>query len=822
MIRPRCYAVIACCLVAFLQPWAELRAQESTKSLKPRLTVLMEHNSAPFSFIDPTGQPAGFAVELIRAIADDQGYSVGFDQRPWQEVYDDFLAGNGNVLGLVAFSEERAQLMDFSISYETMYCRLYVREELPPIRTVADLKGRRIAVIRKAITHEYLQKHHEWGAVIVECDSLNECLEFVRAGKADIALGMQFVTDYVIRTQGIKDIVTAELELRDMSYRLCFAVHRGDTRRLAHINEGLAHVRQSGAYDRIFEKWLGPLKPRQLRWRELQPFALPTLAVLVVVLVALIWQRRMLSRLAEHADALSVSEERLSLVLEGSQDGFWDWDVRNGMVMRSARWYEIANYQPGEIPTTREGLIAVIHPDDLATIFANEKELETTRDHFTIEFRMLAKTGEWRWILDRGKVVARDPVTRKPLRVAGTHTDVTARKLAEKEASELQRTMQENQRLESLGVLAGGIAHDFNNLLTVIIGNTTLVKLDHGDVPETVDHLDKVVLAANRAADLCRQLLAYAGKGAMSMEQLCVNELLRDTAHLLNHSLNARTTLDLTLAPTLPMVEADPSQLQQIIMNLLLNAADAIGENAGQIRLQTSRVELIRGELIDARPSADIPAGAYVKIEVSDTGCGMAPDTLRQIFDPFFTTKFTGRGLGLPAVLGIVRSLRGALTVRSTPGRGSLFRIYLPALPERPIPVHRPGAVSASTGPAANAVLVAADDAAVRTLLGELLQHVGYEVVLAADAETACTQFEAMPRLFAAVLLDLPPTPLDVRATLQRMQAVQPEVRGVLITDLSERDVRARAGYDTFTGVLQKPFTPESLKACLLRATYRA
>ncbi|MDP1580332.1 MAG: transporter substrate-binding domain-containing protein, partial [Candidatus Didemnitutus sp.] len=386
MTRPRCFAIVACCLVALLQLGAALRAHESTDAAPPRLTVLMEHNSAPFSYIDPAGQPAGFAVELMRVIAADQGYLVEFDQRPWQEVYADFLAGRGDLLGLVAISDVRAELMDFSIPYETMYCRLYVREGFAPIRTVADLRGRRLAVIRNAITHEYLLKHPEWGAVIVGCDSLYECIDFVLAGKADIALGMQFVTDYVIRTRGIQGLVTAELELRDMSYRLAFAVHRGDTRRLAHINEGLARVRQSGAYDRIFEKWLGPLKPRQLRWRDLQPYALPTLAVLVVVLAALVWQRRLLSRVADQAHALRLSEERLSLVLEGSQDGFWDWDVRVGKVMRSARWSAMIGYAPGEIPATREGLVVLIHPDDLPLVLAIDKNLQSASDHFTMEF----------------------------------------------------------------------------------------------------------------------------------------------------------------------------------------------------------------------------------------------------------------------------------------------------------------------------------------------------------------------------------------------------------------------------------------------------
>ncbi len=687
MISSRRRLRLAGCLAALSLVPGMVAAQTSESPVAParqQLTILMEHRSAPFSFIDPEGKPAGFAVDLTRAVAEDQGFEVKFDQRPWQAVYNDFLQGRGDILGLVGFSEERARLMDFSIAYELMHCRLYVHENSEPIRTTTDLAGKRIAVIRNAITHEYVERHPEWRVTLVPCDTLTECLAAVQSGRADVALGMQFVTDYIIRTQGIIGIESTELELRDMNYRLCFAVHRGETRLLARLNDGLTNVRANGTYDRIYEKWLGPLQPRKLRWRDFQPYVLPALALLGVALVAFGWQRRMLARISKHSAALHESEERLSLVLEASQDGFWDWDVAKGEILRSPRWYAMLGYTPDDIENSREGFVGLLHPDDLERVLTNEREIQKGRDHFSLEFRIRTKSGEWKWALDRGKVVLRDPVTRKPLRITGTQTDITARKISEQESETLQRKMQETQRLESLGVLAGGVAHDFNNLLTVIIGNASLLRLDHHCDANTTAQLDKIASAANRAADLCRQLLAYAGKGALTIERLQLNDVIRDTAHMVELSPSRRASVDYVLSPNLPAIEADPAHLQQVIVNLLMNANDAMGDSTGHIRVETKVRQLVRGELIDALPSSDLPAGSYVKLEISDTGCGMPPEVTRQIFDPFYTTKSTGRGLGLPAVLGIVRSLNGALTVRSKPGHGTVVRIYFPHVPVPP------------------------------------------------------------------------------------------------------------------------------------------
>jgi signal transduction histidine kinase len=239
--------------------------------------------------------------------------------------------------------------------------------------------------------------------------------------------------------------------------------------------------------------------------------------------------------------------------------------------------------------------------------------------------------------------------------------------------------MQEAQKLESIGVLAGGIAHDFNNILSVIMGNASLTRRAVEATPANAARLDSIITAAQRAAELCRQLLAYAGSGGFALSRVNLNSLITETAQLLEVSISQMTRLEFALSPALPTIEADASQLRQIIMNLVINASEAIGENnAGTIRISTAVVELPRPDVSDSGPVAELAPGAYVRMEISDTGAGMPPDVLARIFDPFFTTKFTGRGLGLAAVLGIVRSHSGALQVTSTAGQGSTFRIYLP------------------------------------------------------------------------------------------------------------------------------------------------
>ena len=400
--------------------------------------------------------------------------------------------------------------------------------------------------------------------------------------------------------------------------------------------------------------------------------------IALATLGVLLWQRRLLNRLSRQAASIRENEERLQLVFEGSQDAFWDWEIVSDRILRSPRWANMLGYALEEIGPGRKAFRDLLHPDDLAAILADEEIVRAGKDHFALEFRMKAKSGEWKWILDRGKVVARDPATHAPRRITGTHSDITARKLAEAEADKLQLKMLETQKLESLGLLAGGIAHDFNNLLTVIVGNSTLASLESGESPANRARLDNVITSARRAAELCHQLLAYAGKGSFTTEPINLNEIVTETTRLLELSIGEHAQLEFTLAPTLPRNQADSSQIRQVIMNLIINASESLAGNPGTIRLTTSVITLQPPGPGESAPAMEAVPGEYVCLEVADTGAGMTPEVIARIFDPFFTTKFTGRGLGLAAVIGIVRAHHGTLKVHSTPGQGSTFRVFLP------------------------------------------------------------------------------------------------------------------------------------------------
>ena len=661
--------------VLLLAPGLALAAQSAPA---PRvLRVGVETHTAPYTFADELGRPAGFSVELLQAVTQTQGLRVEFHLLDWDELLDGFKQGRIDILCNIVATPARLEFMRFSTTTMQMQGGLLLRRDAPAVRTSADLAGRRLATLRESRAHEYARQQN-WNVQYVYFANLKECATALHEGRADLLIATELATKQLLKTTGYTDIVDADMPLLDFDYRTHFGVHLNDTELLAQLNEGLITVQKNGSYAQLHEKWLGPLEPRKLRWRDVQDYLLPLLGLAVSALGILLWQRRLLYRLSQQARAIRESEERLQLVFEGSQDAFWDWDVASGKIQRSPRWAGMLGYTLDEISFNRQGFFDLVHPDDRPHVLEDEEQIWQGRDHYAIECRMRAKSGKWRWILDRGKVVVRDPTTGEPRRITGTHTDITDRKQAEEEANKLQHKMLEAQKLESLGVLAGGIAHDFNNLLTVILGNCSLAQMDASVSPANQVRFASIITSTSRAAELCHQLLAYAGKGSFMIERINLNEMITETTRLLELSISKQARLEFDLAPALLRIEADPTQIRQVIMNLVINASEAHGETPGVIRLTTKVITLPQPSLSGSGPVSELTPGDYVYLEIADTGSGMTPEVLTRIFDPFFTTKFTGRGLGLAAVLGIVRTHGGTLQVQSTPGQGSIFQIYLP------------------------------------------------------------------------------------------------------------------------------------------------
>jgi two-component system cell cycle sensor histidine kinase/response regulator CckA len=901
------------------------------------LRVGIDIDGEPMTFVNAQGVPAGFAVEIMNGVAREMGFEVTYVAKPWSDMFEDFKAGRLDALANVTYTNERATFIDFSAPHIVMGGAIFVRKGDTSIKSPIDLGSHRIAVKPGSAPDEYLAVHG-WAGHVLPLGPLRDSLRAVAEGRVDATLDARIIGLKYIRDDHLDNVEAADVALLDYANRLHIGVHRGDSIQLALINEGLARLRANGTYSLIYQKWIDPLDPQHVRLRQLQPYLVPVAGVIALIVGALFWQRRLLMRVKRQAAALRQSEERLMLVLEGSEDGFWDWDLRTGRIERSERWAAMLGYQLAEIPPTLEGGANLVHPDDRTAYDAFYSKLKVDDNRYNLEYRMHTRSGEWRWVMDRGKIVARAP-DGTPQRMAGTHTDITNLKrtqmeltrqeahfrfiyehapvglswvrrqeadtrlvnpaheritgvpasrshdtanyiaashpddrqrqhdLAERlyrgeidsfsiekrylhpnntvvwamltmhlfrdsvtgemqelatlvdltdvkkgetERENLRLKMIETQKLESLGVLAGGIAHDFNNLLTVILANATFARGGDADAGDREARLDHIEHAARRAADLCNQMLAYAGRSSFIVARVDLGALVRDTAQLLQVSISKKARLVLDLAPELPAVDGDLSQLRQIVMNLVINASEALAEAAGEIRIASrlARPAAARGEVIH---SFDLPPGDCVCLEISDTGAGMNAATLARIFDPFFTTKFAGRGLGLAAVLGIVRTHHGALVVRSAPDAGTSFRLFLPATAHAATTPPAPAGAAAPRQPAIGTVLIADDEPAVLATTDALLRHRGYHTVLANDGNAAVQRFRANPHGFTAVLLDLTMPGLDGAQVLREIRLLNPAVRVLVMSGFSEQDVLNRLRGLGPVSTLHKPFTMQTL-----------
>jgi PAS domain S-box-containing protein len=417
-------------------------------------------------------------------------------------------------------------------------------------------------------------------------------------------------------------------------------------------------------------------------------------------------------------------------------------------------------------------------------------------------------------VRDRWYAVSVDPIFDAAGSLRGAvhiMSDITDRRRADAERQKIERKLQEAQKLESLGVLAGGIAHDFNNLLTGILGNASLARLELPLSSDSHAYLDQIVQSAQRAAELCKQMLAYSGQGRFVMQRLDLSAVVAETTQLLRLSISKKAALKFELARDLPAIIADPTQIRQIIMNLVINASDAIGDRPGVILLSTRRQQVTRADLADTYLSPDLPEGVYVSLEVTDDGSGMSPETLARIFDPFFTTKFTGRGLGLAAVLGIVRGHKGALKVQSEPDRGTTFRLLLPGVEG----AAEPGGARAAPHVdwrGHGLVLVADDEPTVRTVASRMLRGMGFTVIEASDGQQAVAKHREHASSLVAVVLDLTMPHLDGVEALKAMRRLGQPVRAVLMSGYNVEEAADRFAGQGVAQFIQKPFQAAELR----------
>lgn len=390
--------------------------------------------------------------------------------------------------------------------------------------------------------------------------------------------------------------------------------------------------------------------------------------------------------------------------------------------------------------------------------------------------------------------------------------DISAQKKAEEERSQLEKQLLHAQKLESLGVLAGGIAHDFNNILMAILGNTGLALMRINKESPAVDNLHRIEQATEKAADLAKQMLAYSGKGKFVVENIDLNLLLEEMLHLLDVSISKKAVMRLNPQIHLPTVEADATQMRQIIMNLVINASEAIGDKSGFISITTGCMDCDRIYLKDGWLDENLTDGLYVYLEIADTGCGMNRDTLAKLFDPFFTTKFTGRGLGMAAVLGIVRGHKGTIKVYSEVGRGTAFKILLPAS-GKPVDLFKSDKKE-DDWQGSGTVLLVDDEETILGLGAEMLNELGFKTITANDGREAIEVFKSTPGI-SMVILDLTMPHMDGEQCFRELRQLDPDIRVIMSSGFNEQEVTQKFVGKGLAGFIQKPYRFSTLKEAI-------
>ena len=523
----------------------------------------------------------------------------------------------------------------------------------------------------------------------------------------------------------------------------------------------------------------------------------------------------------ERTRELEKSELRYRTFVENVNDIVFSITAEGIFTYVSPNWQTTFGYETTD--TIGRSFAPFVHPDDVARcIFALQQLFKTKVKLKDVEYRVQHKNGRWLWYSANASLV-HDPENDQEI-FLGIGRDISDRKKAEEEKLVLERQFLEAQKLESLGVMAGGIAHDFNNLLQSILGNIEMA-LRYTEDLSAREHISTAMIAGKHATNLTGLMLTYAGKGFVVKKELNLNELIRENAEIFRSAATTAVSLNLSLSEELPEISADRAQIQQLVMNLIINAAEAIEESPGFIRISTGvhicDQAFLEGSLLDEK----LKPGHFLFLKVSDNGCGMNEMTLKRLFDPFFTTKFTGRGLGMSAVLGIMKIHGGALFVKSEPGEGTTFKALFP--------LHEPAHFAETQAPPACTIsslekltlpddtlsgvaLVVDDEKSVLKTCKKMVEICGFRVITAGDGIDAINKFKENADVIDVVIMDLTMPNMDGITAMNEIYSIKPESRIILASGFNKEDLVDRFSQRP-SGFINKPYSLNLLEAELRR-----
>jgi ABC-type amino acid transport substrate-binding protein/signal transduction histidine kinase len=784
------------------------------------ITVGTELAYPPFSFLDENGKAVGYNVDLIQAVAKAAGKKVEVRIGQFGDIRKALETGEIDAIAGVYYSAARDEKLDFSPPFNTIHQAIFIRTNSAAIKTEEDLRGKDIIVMRGDIMHDYIMEKHLCDTPVL-VESQSEALRLLSSGKHDCAIVGQIPGLFWINKLGLANLVKTGPPLMPSAY--CFAVKEGNTTLQQLINEGLKVVSDTGEHRGIHARWLGVLEPQEIPFRTVLKYIAFAVIPLILLLAILgIWSRTLKKQVALRTEDLNRSQANLRAFLENARDfGVFQMHLLENEAHGAQVSFvssSISNILGIGQPQEDFSWLKHIHEEDADKVDAAFHTSSQSGQTFDETFRLLhPQKQHWRWL----HVVA-NPV-KKPdgtfTRFNGLVVDVTIHKHRETEHLNLQRQMQHAQKLESLGVLAGGIAHDFNNILMAVLGYSDLALLELPQYSPVRDKIKEISNAAKRAAGLAQQMLAYSGKGRFVIEPINLNEFVKEMTHILQITISKKAVLNFNFAENLPAFDGDANQIRQIIMNLITNASEAVGDNSGVIALSTGAINCDRSYL-DSVSSVFIdgvneilPEGIYVYFEITDSGCGMEKDVIDKIFDPFFTTKFTGRGLGMAAVQGIVRGHSGAIKVYSEVGIGTTFKVLFPVneqlatISDAKISDEKVDTKWRGSG----TVLIVDDEETVCAVGKLMLERCGFDVLTAKDGREALDVFNQNKDKIECVLLDLTMPHMNGEETFHELRRIKQDIKVVLCSGYNQQNATQEFAGKGLAGFIQKPYQSDVL-----------
>jgi len=795
------------------------RAEREYLSHKTEITFVGETNYPPFEFIQKNGSYSGMSIELLRWIATEAGFNIEFIPIKHEEMQRYVLGEKADAVVGLFESPERKKNFIMTIPYFIIPGTIFIRIERPDINSASDLQDKKIAILNEDYAEEWLKQHNINGKLILTGD-FKEAAQAVISGKADAMIGDEQAVLYFLYSSGERELlkkITPPL----YNGRDCVAVSSNNPMLASIINKGIKYADKTGILKKISDKWLGvPLETGEsfLKKYGFKIFAIVS-SLLIIILAAFFWilllRREVIKRTSDlklEIEKLTAAEKELTdavIRYRGIYDNtpdsiFWVRLDNGSFFIENVNPAHKKNTGIGNEQVAGKNIEDIIPPELSEPVIKNYTECIKNQKPISYQEEVPIDSEKkvfWTLlvpIVDEHGIYSR---------IVGFSRDITSLK-------NIEMAVRHTQKLESLGVLAGGIAHDFNNLLSAIMGNIDLTIHTFHKSGYQQKYLDNALLASRRAADLCSQLLAYSGKGISEFQKVNLNAVINEMMNILEVSISKRIDLTVNLSDQIPWIDADPSQIRQIVMNLVINASESLNDSEGNVILSTGSGYFTKKELTTVIAADHLNDGSYSWLRVEDSGCGMNDETLSHLFDPFFTTKFTGRGLGLSAILGIVRGHKGTIIVKSSPGKGSVFTVYFPAKNGNEQNISTESTLTEKYIGGGYA-LVVDDEEDVRTVAASMLELCGFTVLTSYDGIDAVKKIsdfnEHKNGFLKIILLDLTMPHMDGVETFKKIIELSPESRIILMSGYSENDLSEKFADSGVSGFLQKPFQLQDL-----------